>query len=108
VSRRIRRISQEQATNSCAWCKKALLSEDELYSVAARVKAWVKLPKGPVLELSLDSAHQRVTAIVPAPDSPAKQSGNDLLFAVCSQECGQAVREALHRQIDFSEGPGVA
>ncbi|UCC88236.1 MAG: hypothetical protein JSV81_02725 [Anaerolineales bacterium] len=108
MSRRVRRISQEQATSSCAWCKRELVSDDELYSVAARVKPWVKLPTGPVLELSLDSTHPRVTAIVPAPDSPAKQAGNDLLFAVCSQECGQALREALHRQIDFSEGPGVA
>jgi hypothetical protein len=42
-----------------------------------------------------------VLAIVPTRDSPAKQEGNDLLFATCSQACGQALKEALQKQIDF-------
>ncbi len=101
MSRRKRRISQEQATNQCAWCKTPIAPDDELFSVGAKARPWVKLPEGGVLELSVDATHKRVLAIVPARDSPAKQAGNDLLFATCSQACGDALKSALQKQIDF-------
>jgi hypothetical protein len=101
MSRRTRRISQEQATNQCAWCNKKIGPDDELFSVGAKAQPWVKLPEGGVLELSVDATHKRVLAIVAARDSPAKQAGNDLLFATCSQECGDALKSALQKQIDF-------
>lgn len=106
MARRIRRISHEKATSTCAWCSKRIGTDEEVYGVGARAKPWVALPEGGVLELALDATHRRVAAIVPMRDSPAKQAGNDLLFATCSQECGQALKEALQKQIDFSEGPG--
>ncbi len=106
MARKKRRISHEQATSRCAWCNKRLSPDDEVYGVGAKAKPWVKLPEGGVLELSVDPTHRRVLAIVPARDSPAKQAGNDLVFATCSQACGQALKEAMQKQIDFSEGPG--
>jgi hypothetical protein len=106
MARRVRRISHEQATSTCAWCNKKLGGDDEVYGVGARAKPWVKLPEGGVLEISLDGTHRRVVAIVPMRESMAKQAGNDLLFATCSRECGQALKEAVQKQIDFSEGPG--
>jgi hypothetical protein len=102
MPRRIRRISQARAASDCAWCRKPLAEEDEIYSLGAQAKPWVRLPDGGVIELSLDAAHQRVPAIVSAPGSEAKQAGNDLLFATCSAECVQALGQALRKQIDFA------
>jgi len=107
MPRRTRRISQEQATSECAWCRQALEPEAEVYSIAARVKPWVDLPQAGVLELSLDATHQRVLAIIPAPGSPAKQAGNDLLFATCSPACAEELKAAIEKQFDFEEGPGL-
>lgn len=108
MSRRTRRISQEQATSHCAWCRQELAPEAEVYSVAAQAKPWVELPKAGVLELSLDATHQRVLAIIPAPGSPAKEAGNDLLFATCSQACAEGLKAAIERQFDFEAGPGLS
>lgn len=108
MPRRALRISQEKAISRCAWCRKEIPPDDEIFSVGAKARPWVKLPKGGVMELSVDAAHQRVPAIVTAPDSPARQAGNDLLFALCSQACAQALKTALQKQIDFVEGPGPA
>src|SRR5574341_1664265 len=99
--RRRQQFRQEQATSRCAWCSKPLAPDDEVFAVGARAKPWVKLPDAGALEVSLGLGHRRVFAVVPAGDSPAKQAGNDLLFATCSQVCGQALREALQKQIDF-------
>ncbi len=106
MARRKRRISQEQATSRCAWCSKQIDPDEEVFGLGAKARPWVELPEGSVLELSMDATHRRVLAIVPADDPPAKQAGNDLLFATCSQECGESLRDAIRKQIDFFEGPG--
>jgi hypothetical protein len=107
MPRRTRRISQEEATSQCAWCHQELAPDAEVYSVAAQAKPWVDLPRAGVLELSLDATHQRVLAIIPAPGSPARLAGNDLLFATCSQACAEALKAAIDKQFDFEEGPGL-
>jgi hypothetical protein len=101
MARRRQQYRQEQATSQCAWCRKPIGPEDEVFGVGARARPWVRLPESGVLALALDAEHRRVLAIVPTPDSTAKQAGNDLLFATCSQACGQALKEALQKQIDF-------
>jgi hypothetical protein len=101
MARRNQQLRQAQATGQCAWCRKPIGPEDEVFSVGARARPWVRLPEGGVLALALDAEHRRVLAIVPTRDSDAKRAGNDLLFATCSQACAEALREALQKQIDF-------
>jgi hypothetical protein len=107
MPRRTRRISREEAISHCAWCRKKMAPDEEIFSIGARAKPWVELPEGGVLELSLDATHRRVLAVVTVPDSPAHQSGNDLLFATCSQACAEALTVALQKQIDLDPGPGM-
>ena len=107
MARRRQQFRQEQATSQCAWCRKPIGPEDEVFGLGARAQPWVRLPEGGVMALALDAEHRRVPAIIPAPGSEAKQAGNDLLFAACSQACALALKEALQKQIDFQAGDGV-
>lgn len=97
--------SVERVTSTCAWCGKRILPNSEIFSLGAKAKAGTKLagPEGGVIQLSLPLAGRAVYALVPTSTSQAKKEGNDLLFALCSRECGQALKSALQQQLDFSD-----
>jgi hypothetical protein len=105
MARRIRRVNHEWVASHCAWCEQRIEADSEVYSVGAKARSWVRLPQGKVIELSVDRTHKHVLAIVPTRDSPARQAGNDLLFATCSQACGEALKEGLQKQMDFEVVP---
>ena len=54
-----------------------------------------------VIQLSLTQPRKTIAAIVPTQDSQAKRDGYDLLFTICSQKCGRALKAALQQQIDM-------
>ncbi len=103
MSKRNRSVNPATATSTCTWCGKRIPKDAEVFSLSAKVKAGVNLAnhEGGVIHLPLTRPRRTVAAIVPTHDSPAKKAGNDLLFAICSQKCGQALKQALQQQIDM-------
>ena len=103
MSKKNRLVNPATITSICAWCGKRISKDSEIFSLGAKVKAGVNLTKqeGGVIHLPLTQPRRTVLAIVPTPDSSAKKEGNDLLFAICSQECGQALKQALQQQIEM-------
>ena len=103
MSKKNRSASSATATNTCAWCGKHIPKDTEIFSLGAKTKAGVDLTPhaGGVFPLLLMKPRRTIMAIVPLHDSPAKKEGNDLLFALCSQSCGQALKQALQQQLDI-------
>jgi hypothetical protein len=99
--KRKRRVNWEDAVRVCAWCGKHIPESSEIFSVNAKARPGVDLKReGNVLELTLD-ATRKALAIIPTQESQAKKEGWDLLFAVCSEECGRSLKDTVQRQLDI-------
>ena len=96
-------LTATTVASTCAWCSKRIPEGAEVFSLGAKTKAGVDLAghEGGVIQLTLTQPRKTVVAIVPTQDSQAKKEGNDLLFAICSQSCGRALKTALQQQLDI-------
>jgi hypothetical protein len=56
--------------------------------------------EGEIIHVYLNSRNTRVPMIVTTADSEAKKHGQDGLFAVCSQKCGEKMKNSLAKEID--------
>ncbi len=102
------RVSWEDAIRICAWCGKHIPENTELFSVNAKARPGVDLEhEGNVLALALD-ATRTALAIIPTPESEAKKAGWDVLFVVCSEECGRSLRETVQSNIDLLDSITIA
>jgi hypothetical protein len=105
--KRKRRAGWEEAVSVCAWCGKRIPEGSEVFGLGAKTRPGVDLEKkGNVIELALDEK-RKALAIIPTPDSEAKKAGWDVLFALCSEECAQSLKETVQKQIDIIDSIAV-
>lgn len=98
---------QERLLNTCAYCGATIPKETEVFSLSAKLRPGVDLKRneGTVIPLTLEAADRIVLAIVPTADSAAKKEGKDILFMVCSDDCGNALRKALEKEVNLINDP---
>ncbi len=96
-------IDPNKVISICTWCGKNIPKGSEIFSLGAKVKANIDLRKqsGQVMQILLARSEKTVCAIVPTNDSQAKKEGNDVLFAICSRDCGHALKKALQEELDI-------
>ncbi len=102
--RKIKRdIDLEKIVSTCAWCQKRIPKDSEVFSLGTKVKPEFNLKnqEGGAMQMFLATTGKMVFAIVPTSDSQAKRDGNDLIFMICSQSCGRALKKALQEELDF-------
>lgn len=98
-----RHVTWQDAMSICAWCGRHIPEDSEVFALGAKVRPGVELEhEGNVITLALTAMH-RAYAIVPAEDSEAKRAGWDLIFTVCSKECGRKLRQSVQGQIDLAD-----
>lgn len=101
--RRRKQVTLEDALGVCAWCGKQIPEGSEVFSIGARFRPGVEVEhERNVIELALTPT-RKALAIVPTEDSEARRAGYDLLFVLCSEECGTSLRRVLQGQIDIFE-----
>lgn len=92
---------------ACAWCKKHLPDDAEVFALGAKIKAdYFKLADkqaGQTVQFHLLATNRDIPAIISNADSEAKREGKDLLFPACSMSCGKALEAALHEDKDIVE-----
>ncbi len=95
--------AMSEVLTTCAWCGERIPEGHEVFAVGGKAREGVALKdrEGKSITLSLALTDRRVQAIVVTSDSEAKKAGNDLMFVVCSPECGQSLKEAVQQGIDF-------
>ncbi|KAA0231835.1 hypothetical protein KJ068_24115 [bacterium] len=88
--------------NRCAWCDRVIGPEEEVFGCGAKAMPGIDLSdrEGKILPLFLALSRKTVPAIVVPMDSQAKKEGNDLYFVICSESCGQALKQALQMDKD--------
>jgi hypothetical protein len=91
--------------NNCAWCNQEMDSASERYGFGAKTKSGLKLKdrQGEFVSLKLSLTDKTIIAFVPPDSSPAKESGYDLLFITCSQECAEQLKDILELERDVFE-----
>jgi hypothetical protein len=57
---------------------------------------------GRITQIYLKSRNKSVPMIVTAANSEAKKSGQDGIFALCSEKCGAKMKETLKEELQFS------
>ena len=89
-----------ETTLICCWCGKDIPEGCEAFSLGIRVSKGIDLTpeEGKEVVLYLALFDKKVHAIVPLNDSNAKREGNDILFFLCSQECGKSLKNALQKE----------
>lgn len=101
---------QSERRNDCCWCGKEILEGSPAYVLTAKFRKNVETPpvekEAYVIEISIhkgmDSTdYMPVWTIVTAKNSDAKKAGNDMIFMLCSEECGGELKEILQADIDF-------
>jgi len=88
--------------NTCAWCKKNIPDNVEVFGMGAKIRQGINLKhkEGQYLKLSLLN-DRTVHGFVTTEGSDAKEDGYDLMFMACSEECANDMRNALQEEIDF-------
>ena len=91
---------QERFLLTCGWCGKRIKKTSEVFTVGAQARPGFHLEQheGEIIELALILADRKVSAMIPMNDSEAKRRGNDFLFVVCSQKCGNELKRALQAE----------
>ena len=97
------RLDPVKVISTCTWCRKRIPKGSEVFSLGAKVKSGLDLQgqEGHAMQLLLAKSGKTVTAIVPTHDSQAKKEGHDLLFAICSRQCGMALKKVLQEELDL-------
>jgi hypothetical protein len=54
---------------------------------------------GRIIHIYFESRNTSIPMIVPGENSEAKLSGIDGIFPICSQKCGEKMRESLAKEI---------
>jgi len=89
----------------CSWCGKSIPKNKEIFNLGIKSKPEVDLSKyeGKVMPIKIISLNKTIFAIVPMDDSDSKRGGNDVLFVVCSRECGYELKTVLEEEKSLGE-----
>lgn len=89
--------TDDEVFEICAWCKKSIPEDDEVFGVSGTFPEDSELKKkdGEKVTFELDSAERTVAGFAPPFYSDARQEGQDVLFMLCSEECRDAMKEAF-------------
>ena len=93
-------VSDEEALGQCAWCEKPIDDDREVFGFGAKIRPGADLSEyeGEAIELRLVTNDRTLPMMVTSEDSEAKRDGNDVMFLVCSEECGKEMKAALEEE----------
>ena len=90
-------MTNEDVLTRCAWCRKVIDEEAEVYGLGAVFCQDVDLSEyeSQVIELKILTEDRIVPMIIAAKASDAKKAGHDAMFMTCSNECAGEMRATL-------------
>jgi hypothetical protein len=83
----------------CGWCRREIGENVPCIGISMkfRDRRDYERHKGKIIEFELVTG-QIVIAGVVKPDSPAKKEGKDVIFMVCSAQCGDKLTAAMRKE----------
>src|SRR5687767_1580829 len=85
----------------CSWCIKKFKNAKPVYGLNVKFVEGKKISDsaGRMVHIHLESRNTSVPMIVPGENSEADKQGMDGIFPICSEKCGDKMREALSKEI---------
>ena len=85
----------------CSWCMKKFKSGKPIYGQNVKFVEGKKITdsSGRIVHIHLESRNTSVPMLVPGKDSEADKQGIDGIFPICSEKCGEKMRDALSKEI---------
>lgn len=98
-------IPDKEALGRCAWCQTQITDHMEVFGLGAKLKSNVDLSEyeGHCIEIGLASEEKQVFMMVTAQGSEAKNDGKDGMFLVCSEKCGNKLKNVLEKEISLGK-----
>lgn len=90
----------------CAWCMKKLKSNSPVYGLSVQFAEGIDYSgvEGTIIQIRLNSRNTSVPIMVTAKASEAKNQGTDGVFAVCSEKCGQKMKDTVTKENNTFNG----
>ena len=84
----------------CAWCDREIGEDEERFGLAMAHASPAALEdlEGMAIPIPLSSRDRPVMGLVPGADSDARKAGKHVVFTLCSEACGEALRRAFERE----------
>ena len=98
-------IPDGEALSQCAACRGNIDEMTEVFGLGVKLKADLDLSEFEThcIEVDLISEEKPVYMMVTAEGSEAKRNGNDGMFLVCSERCGQKLKTVLEKEISVAK-----
>ncbi len=98
-------IPDKEALSKCTWCRHEINDHMEVVGLGAKLMPDVDLSEyeSHCIQIDLVSEEKPVYMMVTAQGSEAKQNGNDGMFLVCSERCGQKLKNVLEKEISVAK-----
>jgi len=89
----------------CALCEKKMRSGAEVYGLGVKLKEGLEYPGavGRTMAVHLPVQGREIECMVTADGSQARLEGWDLIFMVCSEDCGVELKSLLETEDLFEE-----
>jgi hypothetical protein len=98
-------IPDEEALSKCAWCHSHINDHMEVLGLGAKLKPDADLSEyeSHCIQIGLVSEEKPIYMMVTAQGSAAKSNGNDGMFLVCSEGCGEKLKSVLEKEISLGK-----
>ena len=95
----------KQVMSTCSWCGQKLQNDDPIYALGCKKRPGVDISayEGKVMSVKVTTSSKTLWSIVPMAGSDARQHGKDFLFTLCSEKCGDELKELLDVERDLGE-----
>ena len=103
VKRKKPKIGQVMST--CSWCGKKVGNDVPIYAVGCKKRPNINIVRyeGKAMPVKISTIDKTIWSIVPPPDSDARRDGNDLMFTLCSENCGEKLKETLEKEKEIGD-----
>jgi hypothetical protein len=95
----------KKVMTTCCWCGFHIGDNRELFGLGARKRPEIDISKyqGGVMPIRLATIDKTIWSIVPRFDSDACKDGKDIMFTLCSEACGEKLRDVLKYETELGK-----
>jgi hypothetical protein len=105
IRKQIKVLDSEEFVTTCVNCGKKINPNSEIFTLGAKVSPGIDLSPFMGRMINLPSFRKDIfPVIVSGKDSDAIKAGNDLLMTVCSENCGNELKEYIRREKEILFG----
>jgi len=95
----------QKVLTTCCWCGFKIGTNREVFALGGKKRPEIDISKyeGGVMPVRLATIEKTVWSIVPTQDSDAHKDGKDIMFTLCSEACGQELKDVLKYETELGK-----